>query len=167
MKLFGGTYGPLGIFIVQLLNFAIWGAGLFFMLKGALSVMFKARKEELITMLAQAERDKADAERQIQELEARMAGLAQELEGIMAKADADAETEKARILESAKAEAAQILLQTGTEIEAQTRQAEAALRALVAELVVEGAARRLESRVQGDVAARVLDQAIEQVGGAK
>ena len=96
-----------------------------------------------------------------------MAGLQQELAGIMAKADADAETEKERILESAKLEAAQILAQTGTEIEAQARQAEAALRALVAELVVAGAAQRLESRVQGDVAARVLNQAIEQVGGAK
>ncbi len=65
----------------------------------------------------------------------------QELEGIMAKADADAEAEKQRIIDSAKAEAAQILAQTGAEIEAQARQAEAALRALVAELVVAGAAR--------------------------
>jgi F0F1-type ATP synthase membrane subunit b/b' len=96
-----------------------------------------------------------------------MAGLQQELEGIMAKADADAETEKLRILESAKAEAGQILLQTRAEIEAQTRQAEAALRALVSELVVEGAAKRLENQVQGQVAAQVLDQAIDQVGGAK
>ena len=167
VKLFGHSLGTLAQFGVTVFNFVLFAGILGFLLKGALSSAFKARTKELEDKLSQAERDKADAERQIQELETRMAGLAQELEGIMAKADADAETEKARILESAKAEAAQILLQTGTEIDAQARQAEAALRALVAELVVEGAARLLESRVQGDVAARVLDQAIDQVGGAK
>jgi hypothetical protein len=36
MKLFGKSYGNLGAFLVQLLNFAIYGAGLFFLLKGAL-----------------------------------------------------------------------------------------------------------------------------------
>ena len=59
------------------------------------------------------------------------------------------------------------MAQTGAEIDAQARQAEAALRALVAELVVAGAAQRLEGRVKGEVAAQVLDRAIEQVGGAK
>ena len=73
--------------------------------------------------------------------------------------------EQARIIESARAEAAQILAQTRTEIEAQQRQAEAELRALLAELVVAGAARRLETQVRGDVAGQVLDRSIEQVGG--
>jgi len=160
IRLFGQSLGRGAQFGVQVFNFILFAGILVFLLKGALSSAFKARTQELEEKLSQAER-------QIQELATRMAGLQQELEGIMAKADADAETEKQRILESATAEAAQILAQAGTEIEAQTRQAEAALRALVAELVVAGAAERLERRVQGDVAARVLDQAIEQVGGSK
>jgi F-type H+-transporting ATPase subunit b len=167
VKLFGKSLGTMAQFGVQGFNFILFAGILGFLLKGALSSAFKARTKELEEKLSQAEREKQEADRQIQELETRMAGLQQELAGIMAKADADAETEKERILESAKLEAAQILAQTGTEIEAQARQAEAALRALVAELVVAGAAQRLESRVQGDVAARVLNQAIEQVGGAK
>lgn len=167
IRLFGHSLGSGAQFGVQAFNFVLFAGILVFLLKGALSSAFKARTRELEDKLSQAERDKAEADRQIQELATRMAGLQQELEGIMAKADADAETEKQRILESAKAEAAQILAQTGTEIEAQARQAEAALRALVAELVVAGAAERLEQRVQGAVAARVLDQAIDQVGGSK
>jgi len=165
--LFGHHLGTLAQFGVMMFNFILFVAILAALLKGALSSAFRARTKDLEEKLNQAERDKAEAERQIGELEARMSGLREELEGIMAKADADAEAEKGRILASAQAEAAQIVAQTGAEIDAQARQAEAALRALVSELVVAGAAQRLEGRVQGPVAAQVLDRAIAQVGGAK
>jgi len=167
MKLFGKEYGNLGAFLVQLLNFAIYGAGLFFLLKGALSAMFKSRKEELETMLAQAERDKAEGEAQMKEMEAKMAGLEGELAGILSKAEADAETEKQRVLEAAKAEATLILAQAQAEIGYQKRQAEQELRALVAELAVEGAAKRLEAKLQGPDAAKAVDRAIQQIGGAQ
>ena len=167
VKLFGRSLGSLEQFGVMSFNFILFAGILFFLLKGALASAFKARAKELEDKLSQAERDKAEAERQIQDLESRMAGLSQELEGIMAKAEADAEAEKDRILESARSEAAQILVQTGIEIEAQKRRAETELRALVAELVVAGAAKGLEARVRGDVADRVLAESIEQVGGSK
>ena len=167
MKLFGKEYGNLGAFLVQLLNFAIYGAALFFMLKGALSTMFKARKEELETLLAQAERDKAEGEAQVRELEAKMAGLEGELAGILAKADTDAEAEKQRVLEAARVEATQILAQVQAEIGHQKRQAELELRALVAELAVEGAAKRLEAKLQGAEAGKAVDRAIQQIGGVQ
>lgn len=167
MKLFGREYGNLGAFLVQLLNFAIYGAALFFLLKGALSAMFKSRKEELETLLAQAEKDKAEGEAQMKEMEAKMAGLEGELAGILSKAETDAEAEKQRVLEAAKAEAAQILAQAQAEIGFQKRQAEQELRALVAELAVEGAAKRLEARLKGPEAAQALDRAIQQIGGAQ
>ena len=167
VKLFGKSLGSVAQFGVQAFNFILFAGILFFLLKGALAVAFKARTRELEDKLSQAERDKAEADGQIRDLEQRMAGLAQELEGIMAKAETDAEAEKERILTSARAEAEQIRAQSLAEIEAQKRSAEAALRALVAELVVDGAARRLETRVQGAVADRVLAQAIDQVGGSK
>ncbi|BDU70339.1 hypothetical protein GETHOR_24400 [Geothrix oryzae] len=171
MKLFGKEYGNLGAFLVQLMNFAIYGAALFFMLKGALSVMFKSRKEELETLLAQAAKDKAEGEAQMKDMEAKMAGLEGELAGILAKAEADGEVEKQRLLEAAKAEAVQILAQAQAEIGFQKRQAEQELRALVAELAVEGAAKRLEAKLQGPEAAKaaggVIDRAIQQIGGAQ
>jgi F-type H+-transporting ATPase subunit b len=167
MKLFGKEYGKLGAFIVKLLNFAIWGAGLYFMLKGGLSAMFKARKEELETLLAQAEKDKAESAAQMKELEVKMAGLEGELAGILSKADADSETEKQRVLEAARAEAILILAQAQAEIGFQKRQAEQDLRALVAELTVEGAAKRLEAKLQGPEAGKALDRAIQQIGGVQ
>ena len=168
MKLFGKDYGNGGAFLVQLLNFAIYGAALFFLLKGALSAMFKSRKEELETLLAQAATDKAEGEAQMRELEAKMAGLEGELAGILAKTETDAEAEKQLVLEAARAEATQILAQAQAEIGYQKRQAEQELRALVAELAVEGASKRLEAKLQGPEAAnQALDRAIQQIGGAQ
>ena len=167
VTLFGHILDDKAKFGVQVFNFAIFAAILVLLLKGALASAFKARTRELEEKLSQAERDRTEAAAQIKELDTRMAGLQQELEGIMAKAETDAEVEKERILESARAESALILAQTQAEISFQKRQAEDELRALVATLAVEGAARRLESRLQGPEAAQVLDQAITVVGGAK
>ena len=94
MKLFGKEYGNGGAFLVQLLNFVIYGAALFFLLKGALSAMFKSRKEELETLLSQAETDRIEGEAQMKAMEAKMAGLEAEMAGILDKAKADAEAEK-------------------------------------------------------------------------
>ena len=82
-------------------------------------------------------------------------------------ANTEAEAEKERIIQSAQAEAAQIMAQTRAEIEFQKRLAEKELRALVAELAIEGAAERLQTRMQGAIAEQVLDRAIQEVGGAK
>jgi F-type H+-transporting ATPase subunit b len=167
MKLFGKEYGNLGAFLVQLLNFAIYAAALIFLLKGVLSAMFKSRKEELEALLSQSERDKAEGEAQVKALEAKMAGLEGELAGILAKAETDAEAEKQRVLEAARTEAGLILAQAQSEIDHQKRQAEQELRALVAELAVEGAAQRLAQKLQGPEAGKALDRAIQQIGGVQ
>jgi F-type H+-transporting ATPase subunit b len=167
MKLFGKEYGNGGAFLVQLLNFIIYGAALFFLLKGALSAMFKSRKEELETLLSQAEKDKAEGEAQMKAMDAKMSGLESEMAGILDKAKADAESEKQRVLEAARAEATVILTQAQAEIGFQKRQAELELRALVAELAVEGAAKRLEAKLQGPEAGKAVDRAIQQIGGAQ
>jgi F-type H+-transporting ATPase subunit b len=103
----------------------------------------------------------------MKDLEAKMAGLEGELAGILAKAGADAESEKQRVIEAARAEAGQILAQAQIEIGQQKRLAEQELRALVAELAVEGAAKRLEATLKGAEAAKALDHAIQQIGGAQ
>ncbi len=167
IKLFGVVLGPFGQFMLKVFNFAVFFFGLFFLLKGALSSAFKARTRELQEQLGQAERDKAEGLAQIQELETKMTGLQEELDGIMVKAEHDSELEKQRILEAARQEADQILAQTRQEIEFQKRLAEQELRALVAELAVQGATDRLKIQVQGRTAEQVLDRSIERVGGAK
>ena len=169
VTLFGKQIGDAGQFWLKLVNFLIFGGILFLILKGVLSAAFRARTDEIETKLAQSQKDRLEGESQLRELEARMAGLEQELSGIMKKAEAEAEIEKQRILEAAKAEADQILAQAQFEIDYQRRLAETELRELVAKLAIEGAEARIRQRLQSpgnDSAIRIMDQAIQKIGGA-
>ena len=164
--LFGAHIGDTGQFFLKLANFLIFAGLIFWLLKGILSSAFKARINEIETKLAQSEKDRLEGKIQLRDLEAKMAGLEQELGGVMAKAESDAEAEKQRILEAARAEADQILAQVQADIDYQRRSAETELRELVARLAIEGAESRIQRQLQGDSATRVMDQAIQQIGGA-
>nr|WP_320133308.1 ATP synthase F0 subunit B [uncultured Holophaga sp.] len=165
VKLFGMNLGPTGQFAVKLFNFIIFFLVLYFLLKGVLSAAFKARAQEIQDLLAQAQRDKAEGEAQLRDLETRMEAAKAELDSVMSRAETEAEFEKQRILEAARNEAQVILAQASADIDTQRRLAETELRALVAELAVQGAAERLKARAQGKVAEELLDRAIDQVGG--
>jgi F-type H+-transporting ATPase subunit b len=163
---FGKEFGDAGQFFLKLVNFLIFAGLLYWLLKGILSKAFKARASEIEEKLARSEKDRAEGQSQLRDLEAKMAGLQQELGGIMAKAESEAEAEKQRILEAAKVEAEQIIAQAQSEIEYQKRLAEMELRELVAKLAVEGAESKIRQQVQGNAVTRIMDQAIQQIGGA-
>jgi F-type H+-transporting ATPase subunit b len=171
VRLFGAGGGPVLSEPVQLglkvFNFLIFAGLIAFMVVGKAKAAFKAKAQELTEALARAEKDKAEGEAQIRELEAKMAGLQGELDGILGKADADAKTEKERILEAARAEATAIVAQAQAEIVHHQRMAEKELRALVTELAVEGATQRIQAQMQTGAAASAMDRAIAQVGGAQ
>lgn len=164
VKLFGFALGTLAQWIIQLVNLALFGGALWYLLKGPVKSAFANLRKDLEERLAQAEKDKAEGEAQIHELEAKMAGLKTELDEILAKAGVEAEAEKQRVLESARTEAAAILAAAESEITRQKQVASQELRALVAELAVEAAAKRLETRVQGATATGVTDHAIAELG---
>lgn len=166
VKLFGKELTPAWQFGIKLINFLVFAGALVFFTKGALSAAFKARAKELEDRLSQAIRDKQEGEAQMAELEAKMAGLQGELDHILNKAEADAEAEKQRILEGARSEAAAILAQTKVDIENQRKAAETQLRATVAELAIQGAAKKLQDQLQGATAASAVDRAIEKIGKA-
>jgi F-type H+-transporting ATPase subunit b len=167
VTLFGRELSPRDQFLVRLVNFAIFFAILYFALRGILSSAFRLRARDLEERLRQAELDRLQGEALIRDMEARMAGLQQELDGFLAKAEVDAESERQRILDAARLEAAAILAQARQDIDTHRRQIEQELRALVADLAVEGARTRLQTRLQGQVAQDVLDRAITRVGGAQ
>jgi len=167
VKLFGFAFGSLGQWILQLINLALFGGFLWYLVKGPVKAAFANLKKDLEDRLAQAERDKAEGEAQIKELEAKMAGLQSELNEILAKAGVEAEAEKERVLNAARSEAASILAAAESEITRQQQLASQELRALVAELAVEAAAKRLEIRVQGATAQSVTDHAIAELGSSK
>lgn len=150
--------------IYKLINFGLFIGIIWFAAAAKAKMGFKARAEELENALQQAARDKAEGEAQIASLESKMSGLQAELDGILAKAEKDAEAEKARVIEAARAEAQTILAQTQSDIAFQQKQAEQELKALVAQLAVEGATARIQAKLQGATAASAIDKAITQIG---
>ena len=148
----------------KLINFGLFIGVIWLAAAAKAKLAFKARAEELTHALQQAARDKAEGEAQIASLESKMSGLQAELDGILAKAEKDAEAEKARVIDAARAEAQAILAQTQSEIAFQQRQAEQELKALVAQLAVEGATARIQAKLQGATAASAIDKAITQIG---
>ena len=166
MSFLGIQIGKAGQALLKLINFLIFVGILFFLLKGVLSSAFKSRAADIEAKLKQSEKDRTEGEDQLRELEAKMAGLQEALDGIMAKAESDAEAEKHRILEAARSEADQILAQVQSEIEHQKNLAEKELRELVAKLALESAEKRIQQQIQGDAVTRVMDEAIERIGGA-
>lgn len=149
--------------IFRLVNFSLFAAGIWFLIGVGKKAAFRKKAEDIEHRLRQAERDKAEGEAQIRDLETRMAGLQQELEGLVSRAEADAEAEKARVVDAARQEASMIVAQAGAEIAFKQKQAELELRALVAQLAAEAAAQRIEARIQGE-ASSVLDKAIREIG---
>jgi F-type H+-transporting ATPase subunit b len=163
VKIFGKPIGVLAQFGVTVFNFLLFFGILFFTLKGSLSSIFKTQKEDLKNRLFKSERDKEEARRKVCELEVRMAGLQQELDGLMAKTEMDASFERNQILEAAQVEAARIISQTRVEIDLLKQNAKAELHAMVVELVVAKATQHLNMQLNGDLATAALDQAIEKV----
>lgn len=149
--------------IFRIVNFSIFAAGIWFLIGVGKKAAFRKKAEDIEHRLRQAERDKAEGEAQIRDLETRMAGLQQELEGLVSRAEADAEAEKVRVVDAARQEASMIVAQAGAEIAFKQKQAELELRALVAQLAAEAAAQRIEARIQGE-ASSVLDKAIREIG---
>ena len=149
---------------LKLINFGLFIGIIWFAASGKAKAAFAARAKELEDQLQQAARDKAEGEAQIAALESKMAGLQAELDGILEKAGKDAEAEKVRVIEAARAEAQALLAQAQSDITFAQKQAEQELKALVAQLAVEGATARIQAKLQGATAASAIDKAIAQIG---
>jgi F-type H+-transporting ATPase subunit b len=166
VKLFGKFFGPTGQFLLKLFNFLLFASLLVWLLKGMLASMFKARADDIEAKLAQSEKDRLEGEAQLKALEAKMVDLLDEISDVLLKSGADAEAERQKILEAARVEAEQLLAHAHAEIEHHRRITEIELRELVTKLVVEGAEKRIQQQIHGTSAAQVMDQAIQQIGGA-
>lgn len=149
---------------LKLINFGLFVGIIWFAASGKAKAAFAARAKELEDQLQQAARDKAEGEAQIAALESKMGGLQAELDGILEKAGKDAEAEKARVIDAARTEAQALLAQAQSDITFAQKQAEQELKALVAQLAVEGATARIQAKLQGAVAAGAIDKAITQIG---
>lgn len=124
--------------IFRWINFAIVFGVLFIALAKS-GPYFRARSEEIAAKVAEGTLARERAERQRQEVQAKMAGIAQEVAQIREDAKRSADAEAVRLRALAKREAETIERAAQAEIAAAQRSAYFELKALAARLAVERA----------------------------
>lgn len=133
----------------------VWKWGNFILLFGGLGYYFRKPLRDFLDLradgiqqgLSDARQAEKDAEEKMSAIEARLAGISNEIESLKVLAIRETEKEKTRILERAEAEADKLIEMAKREIEGLQRSASLELRVYVAELAVNLAKQRLRNHL--------------------
>jgi F-type H+-transporting ATPase subunit b len=159
--IFDPKYQPLW----QIFNFIVFVALIVYLLRNKIGIgkVFNDRAASIRKELDKARIEKAEAERKLTEVEARLSKLDQEVAGMRAEAEREAERETARIREAAAQEAEKIRQMANREIEGAMKEARAELRAFVAENSVGLAEAIIKRELKPEDNRRILNKYVEEL----
>lgn len=130
--------------ILLVINFLIIAGLIFWIAKGRVPEMFRARTREIQKNLEESRRASEEAGRRLAEIEERLAKLNDEIGALRAAAEGDARAEEERIRALAEADKRKIVESAEQEIEAAAGQARRGLKAFTAELAVALAEKKIK-----------------------
>lgn len=113
--------------------------------------------------IAEGHRQHEEAQKKLAQIEARLAGLENEIAALRREAKVNAEAEQQRIREGARREAERILSTTTAEIESAGRAARLELRAYAAHLAVSLAEQRLRQQLSPQLQAALFDASLQEL----
>lgn len=125
--------------IFKWINFVLVAGGLFWLFGKVLPPKFRRNADSISSAITKATAAKAEADRQLREAEEKLAHLEQEVAQLRANAQSEAEAEGQRIRNGAQADAQKIGVAATAEVEAAERAARLELKAIAANLAVDGA----------------------------
>lgn len=152
-----------GSFVLQLVNL---GLLLFVLIKfggKAVNKGLAARHEQLKLELESAQREKNEAEARLREHERRLAQIEAEVGRIRATVKQEANDEKARLIAAAEERAGRIKTETAFLLDQQVKQAQATLRAEVAEAAFKVAEQLIKRAVDSGDQKRMIDSFVAEV----
>ena len=150
--------------VAKIFNFAALLGVLVYYLRGPLGAYIVGRRGQVRSDLDAARTLKADAERQMAELDARLKALPGEIAALEARGRAEVVAEEQRIRETAAVERQRLLEQATREIEQHVRMARRELVELAAQLAVGAAEIRIRHGITDADRARLVDTFVQQVG---
>jgi F-type H+-transporting ATPase subunit b len=121
------------------INFAIVAGVVCWIFLKVTPPTFRKRAESISSAITKATAAKAEADRQLREAEGKLARLQQEVAQLRATGEQDAKAESERIRNATQSDAAKINVAAHAEIEAAERAARLELKAIAANLAVDGA----------------------------
>jgi F-type H+-transporting ATPase subunit b len=125
--------------IFKWINFVLVAGGLFWLFGKILPPKFRGNADSISSAITKATAAKAEADRQLHEAEEKLAHLEQEVAQLRANAQREAEAEAQRIRDVTQADAQKIGVAATAEVEAAERAARFELKAIAANLAVDGA----------------------------
>ena len=150
--------------IFRWLNFAIVFAGILYFATKTAGPYFRSRSELIARRVAEGARARAAAEQQRREIQAKLAGIDQEVAELRAEAKRGAEAEAARLRAIARREAEAIERVAEAEIAAARRSARLELKALAARLAIDQAEALLEKELTPAADETLVRAFVEQLG---
>lgn len=154
-----------GFEVWRFLNLIIFFAIMTYLLKKPLSSAFKAKREVIRADLIQAEEAKQAALAKLTEAEAKLAGLESQKAAVVENARAEARAEQQRIEEEIKADSQRIRGQAESEISRKEAQVRSYLRRFSAEESVRLAEEKIKSLMNAETDSRLVKANIRSIGG--
>ena len=163
----GETSGPedsLGqtfkwIHFVILAGIGIWLFG------KVLPPLFRSNAEKISSAITKANAAKQDAERRLKEAESKLANLEKEIAAFRATAEKEAAAEVERLKALTQSDAEKIRVAAGVEMEAAEHAARVELKALAAELAVDGAEKQVAERMTPSIQEVMINSFVQSLNG--
>jgi F0F1-type ATP synthase membrane subunit b/b' len=149
--------------IFKWIHFAILAGIVFWLFRKVLPPIFRHNADNISSAITKATAAKAEAERQLQEAEAKFARLEQEVAAFRAQAQKDVAAELDRIRALTKIDAEKIHIAAKTEVEAAERAARVELKALAAKLAVDRAESLLTKELTPAVQENMISSFVESL----
>ena len=138
------------------LNFAIVFGAISYLIAKHGKSFFRANAKAIAASITEASAAKAEADRELHEVETKISRLTQEVAELRDAAKRDSEAEAQRLLASGRAEIEKIRQAARGELAASERAAQQELRAIAASMAVERAGVLVSSRMNGEIRARIF-----------
>jgi F-type H+-transporting ATPase subunit b len=150
-------------FFYALVNFAVFLAIMVKLAWKPLVRYIADRHEGIAKDLREAATLRKDAEQQLKEYQAKLAGIDREIETLLAQIRKEAETEKARIIAAAEADAQRLKLEAERQIAAEIDRARRELRRGVVEAAVAAADAALKKNIGADDQRKMAERYVGEV----
>lgn len=151
----------------RIFNLALVIGVLVWVARKPLAGFFSARSRSIRDQLAEAQQAREEAEARLQEIQARMSRLDDELQEIKEAAERDAEEEYRRLIAEAERDAEKIIERARREIEGMTRAAHIELRSHAADLAVELAEKQIRRQITEQDRRALFARFVEGIGGRR
>lgn len=128
--------------------------------------MMEQRQQKIQDDLDSAAKSKADAAREVKDLEARIAASHKDAEAIVAKAKREAEEERSRILAKAQREAADIVAKSRGAVQSERKKAMIELSSSVVDLSVEIASKIIGNELSEESQRKLAEKYLDEIGAS-